>query len=365
MIERGLHSPDEVSIMFHARRFFWLLGLGLLVGTAAGAGWIFNHSEAQEKAPAPKADAVGGGGVICLGYVDVEPGVAGLYPLHPGQVVQLAEEGQHVSKGAILLQVDDGIPREDLRRAQAALDAARKNLEKAKLLPQQQKRLLEQLSAAVAAAQQQKVQAEKELALKKRAVKLATIPVEEQQVAEAKVAQAAALIRAAQAKLKEAQDAQPQLDVDLAQTDVEAKKALAAKAQLAVDQCQVKAPDDGEVLRVLTSVGETLGTTPKMPAIQFCPTGPKHPRIVRAEVQQEWAARVKVGQSVVIEDDSATALRWPGRVKRLSDWFTHRRSIIQEPFQMNDVRTLECLVEITGPGPERPRIGQRMRVIIK
>jgi HlyD family secretion protein len=351
--------------MFPARRLFWLLGLVLLVGTAAGAGWIFKRSEAEQPAPASRDDVPGSAGVICLGYVDVEPGVVPLYPLHPGQVVAVAQEGQHVSKGTVLLQVDDRIPQAQLRQAQAARDAARKQLEKAQLLPKQHQDLLAQLRQAVTAAEGEKAAAEAKLETARKALKREIGKVEDEQAAQGMVRKAAALLKLAQARLKEAQDARPELDVDLAKADLAAKEALVAQARLVVEQCQIKAPDDGEVLRVLTTVGETLGPEPRMPAIQFCPTGPKHPRIVRAEVQQEWASRVKVGQQVIIEDDASTALRWTGRVKRLSDWFTHRRSIIQEPFQMNDVRTLECLVEITGPGQERPRIGQRMRVIIK
>ena len=42
------------------------------------------------------------------------------------------------------------------------------------------------------------------------------------------------------------------------------------------------------------------------------------------------------------------------RVMRVSDWYTHRRSMLFEPFQYNDVRTLECLVSVepgTLPAP--------------
>jgi hypothetical protein len=88
------------------------------------------------------------------------------------------------------------------------------------------------------------------------------------------------------------------------------------------------------------------------------------PRIVRAEVQQEWGGRVAVGQHVVLEDNTRAGQQWRGRVQRVSDWYDKRRSKIQEPFQFNDVRTLECLVAV-DPGQPRLRIGQRMRVIIK
>jgi hypothetical protein len=84
------------------------------------------------------------------------------------------------------------------------------------------------------------------------------------------------------------------------------------------------------------------------------------------EVEQENAARVFIGQPAEIEDDSRTGGRWKGKVVRVSDWFTHRRSMLLEPTQFNDVRTLECILEVE-PGEEAKgtlplRIGQRVRV---
>jgi hypothetical protein len=47
----------------------------------------------------------------------------------------------------------------------------------------------------------------------------------------------------------------------------------------------------------------------------------------------------------------------------ISDWYTHRRSIVQEPLQFNDVRTLECIIQI-DPHAQMPKIGQRVRVML-
>ena len=80
-------------------------------------------------------------------------------------------------------------------------------------------------------------------------------------------------------------------------------------------------------------------------------------------MDQEVAFRVSVGQAVTIHDESSDPRVWQGRVTALSDWFPQRRSILQEPTQVNDVRTLECLITLD---PDHPplRIGQRVRVLI-
>jgi hypothetical protein len=51
-------------------------------------------------------------------------------------------------------------------------------------------------------------------------------------------------------------------------------------------------------------------------------------------------------------------------VARVSEWFARRRSVLLEPGQVNDVRTLECIVAFDDPDPPILRIGQRMRITI-
>src|SRR5205807_6083648 len=121
-----------------------------------------------------------------------------------------------------------------------------------------------------------------------------------------------------------------------------------------------KAPNEGIVHRLTAGVPDTPSSMTKEPTIQSLPEGP---RIIRAEVEQEFANRVEVGQSAEVQDDSKAGPTWHGKVVRMSDWNTHRRSIVQEPLQFNDVRTLECIIQL-DPHPQTPRIGQRVRVML-
>jgi multidrug resistance efflux pump len=351
--------------MFRPRVIVWLLGLAALVGTAAGAGWILNHAE-EGSAPgtptSPVADPPGLG-IVALGYVDSEPRIADLYPAQTGEVVQLVSEGQTVHQGDVLLQLDDRLAQQDLKRAQRDLEGSKLQLTKAKLLPRLQQERLAQTRAGLEAAQQEKEAAEQDLAIKESFYKDGQINVQTLRMSKALVQKAIAMVEVAQARKRELEVSQPQLDIDRAAVEVSEKQAVVVKAELALDRYKVRAPLDGTVLRVLTAKGEVLGSHPHSAAIQFCPKGK---RIIRAEVQQEWARNVKTGQDAVIEDDTTAGTKWSGRVMQVSDWYTHRRSILQEPFQLNDVRTIECLVEVTSPpGSEPLRLGQRVRVTIK
>jgi multidrug resistance efflux pump len=168
------------------------------------------------------------------------------------------------------------------------------------------------------------------------------------------------VLQAEQGKLARLQTLNPADQVTLAEGEVDARQARLEEAQHALAERSVCAPADGEVLRLLVSVGDVAGPQARQAALLFCP---QRPRIVRAEVPQEFADRVRVGQPVLIQDDARLVEVGRGQIVRLSDWFTQRRSVLQEPSVRNDVRTLECIIRI-DPGRTPLRIGQRVRVVM-
>jgi multidrug resistance efflux pump len=149
--------------------------------------------------------------------------------------------------------------------------------------------------------------------------------------------------------------------VELAQRDVDAKREQLKKAEYGLKECTVCAPVKGKVLRSQLSVGQVLGPSPTQPVVLFCPA---LPYVVRAEVEQEFAGRVQEGQKALIQDDATGGGSWTGRVKSISGWYSHRRSMLLEPLQFNDVRTLECIITL-DPGQPELRIGQRVRVTLE
>lgn len=346
------------------QRLLWIIGILLLAGTVFGAGRFFNLTSggnAQQVdmgAPPPV--------IVSIGKVDMEAGVTQLYPVQQGRVVEVIKEGVEVKKGDVLLKLDSRLADYKLAEAKADLDNAQKQLELARLLPEQHKLKKDQQKDAVTAAKHQRESTQHELNIKTEQAKLTGSALNEsiKRAYEEQVKKLDAVVSAEEAKLRELElfDAQPKIAIARAQAEVNAKKAQVEQAELAVNETQLKAPSDGLVLRVLVSVGEVLGANPRFAAIQFAPKGQK---IVRAEVLQEWASRVKVGQEVLIEDDTYAGKTWTGKVTRISDWFSEKRDKILEPFYMNDVRTMECIVELTSAEHRDLRIYQRVRVKIK
>jgi multidrug resistance efflux pump len=334
-----------------------LLGVGLtLYSRAAGAG-------SQGAAAAPEAGSAEDTPFL-LGHADVTGGVVPLYPLQPNRVVKvLAREYEHVDADAVLLQMDEKLARDTLREAEAALKAAEAQQKLAELLPGQHAAQIEGQKAAVQEKQAAVEAATSMLERGKERLKNGTIKKDEYDALVKQKESAEAGRRAEQVKLDALKLLKPQWTVERAKQDVASKTAQRDKALQGVEECKVKAPAAGLVIRVLVAEGETLGPNPRQPAIYFVPDD--KPLIVRAEVEQEWADLVHAGMVVDIYDDTrAEGARWSGKVETVSNWYTHRRSIMLEPLQYNDVRTLECIIHLDPPKKDgKPlRIGQKVRV---
>jgi HlyD family secretion protein len=341
---------------------FYLLGVVLLAGSVAGASFALHAQGSAASGGSEEAPAVASGEkpVICFGYVDTPGGVASVFPLLPGRVARIqVEEGQQVSKGDVLFEMDSTQAELKVKEARAAKEAAEAQLNEAENQAGQysfevdrQKKAVDRAKGILDAAE----------AMNQRAKRLSgsSISAEEARAAAANVEQARAGLEAEEIKLEELKQLKPQLKVELARKDLAVREAVLEEAEHAVTECRRTAPFEGTVLRVLANPGDVYSPQSHQPVLQFCPTGR---RIVRAEVEQEFAGRVAKGQKASFQDDTTGQTIWHGKVNHVSDWFSQRRMYLPEPLQLHDVRTLECIIEI-DPNQPPLRINQRVRVTI-
>ncbi len=345
------------------RRSWWLLA-GLALAVIAAPVAIHFGPEVWSSAPADgvsEGRAIGRARVVCLGHVDLEEGVTALNPVQPGRVVEVAvREGQKVKAGTVLLRQDDQQARLLIRQAEGELKAARARLAQARKLPQQHHAELAAQQAALEAARYRLAAARESAQRTRKLLKDGMAGSEEAGTAENVVRELEAILKAEHDKCERLQVDNPNEMVTLAEAEVDARQARLDEARHALSERALYAPADGEVLRLLAAVGDVLGPQTAQAAVLFCPD---RPRVVRAEVPQEFADRVRAGQVVVIQDDARLVEVGRGQVARVSDWYTQRRSIIQEPSVRNDVRTLECIIRI-DPGNPPLRLGQRVRVVM-
>jgi multidrug resistance efflux pump len=351
-----------------------LVGVALLVVSVVGAKQAL-RSPSDPSAPPPGAAAaenraVGGG------HVDTEDGVVRPYPAQPGRVKTVfVQANDDVDKDAPLFAMDSALADDQLLEAKAAAKEARAALEEAKLAilgARQLEKQHEDQKAAQAEAIKARL-AELNAARAKndevqRQARSGVAKAEQARQAEEAVKALEAIWEAEKAKLRSVEALDPKLAIQQAEAKkkraeaaLERAEAAVRKAELAVKECVVRAPAKGKVLRVLVKPGDVLGPNPQVPALEFVADAP---RIVRVEIEQEWANRLRPDMTAKIQDETRAGKVWEGKLKRISDWYTHRRSQLFEPLQYNDVRTVECIVEFNDTRPD-VKIGQRMRVTLE
>lgn len=298
-----------------------------------------------------------------LGYVDIEGGVTPLYPVQPGRVKSIeAKENEPVKAGTPLFHLEDTEPALKVRQAKAAVDAAQAQL---KIAQSQADVLDKQIIAQQEVVETAKIEVKRASSLREKQMKFKGDGIGgkfEATDAEHLLEKAKMGVRVEQSKLAALKALKGKVDggVAMAHADVNGKQALLAEAENAVNECVVRAPVDGTPLRILVRVGETLGSNPRQPAVQF---KAERPLLVRAEVEQEFVGHVRKDQSVRIEDNVTGLECATGKVVSIARWYApHRNSASPEMMAMNnEVRTLECIVQIESTSREI-RIGQRVRV---
>jgi multidrug efflux pump subunit AcrA (membrane-fusion protein) len=317
---------------------YWLLGIALVILMFFGVKWLLDGSSASSDQKKHDAEVnTPPDKVVCWGNFDGEKGVAGLDPRQFGDVTDVVPENTKVKKGTVLLQIDDNIAKLKVEAAQQQLTQAKQLTRLYELQAIEAKRSLDAVVR----------EATREIDRLKPNGSPAQIKEAQQLLADKK--------EAAEAKLEQIKLQNAPLKIAMADTQLKEAEAM-------LKYFQVLAPDHGTVLRVNVRKGETLGPSAMRHSVEFLPEAAT---IVKAEVLQEWGRYIGKGQEVLIEDDTYNGPTWTGTVKSVSQWYAQTRSPVIEPFRMNDVRTLECIIELKdAKDASTPRIGQRVRAKI-
>jgi multidrug resistance efflux pump len=335
-----------------------VLGVALLAGSLGATWWWFSHPAPVAAPPLP-AD----GDVYCSGRIDANGQVVALEPAQTGRVAKLkVAEGAVVAKGEEILLLDTAIPAARLAQAEATVEGVQVELD---LAIADKERMPGQLAAreALVNAAAARVAAGK-AAVRQRQAQKAVTPLGEGEL-EALQAQVREVEQMEAAQRKELDDLKkidPELRIRAVRARLKAAEADRTLAVKALEDCKLVAPVAGTVLRLQTSEGALLAPGSPLPPVVFAPAGPL---VVRAEVDQEYLARVRPGQPAEVQDENRPdGPIWKGKVRDVARWVGPRRAMVLEPGEINDVRTVECVIELDPGATDKLWIGQRMRVRI-
>jgi multidrug resistance efflux pump len=336
------------------------LGVVLLLASVGGASLSLRTHAGDGSAPVPSASSPADNQPwMALGHVDVEGGVTPLYPQRMGQVKSIeAHENEPVSADAPLFHLENSLETMQVQRAENAVAVAKQAQTLAEQKVKAYRKQIDAQKEAVEVARYDMKLARIQRDQVTKLWKKDQANESDRQAAETTWQKAQAGVQAQESKLAALEADSPDGNIEMARLNVKDKELLLNEARLALDKTIVRAPAAGTPLRVLVSVGETLGSNPRQPAIQFCP---QRPLLIRAEVEQEFAPRIHKDEAAIILDHATGQEVGRGKVSIISHWYTHRRSILQDPLQFNDVRTLECIISLDS-NTQGLRIGQRVRV---
>lgn len=125
-------------------------------------------------------------------------------------------------------------------------------------------------------------------------------------------------------------------------------RAELSAAEIALERTRVRAPTDGTVLNMIGKVGETAVPSPESALLVF---GDLSGLRLRAEVEERDAAKIAVGQKVVVKADAFPDKTFEGSVTSISQSLGSPRIATRGPRRPNDVEVVEVMVALDGNPP--------------
>ena len=274
-----------------------------------------NADRAPPTAPAPMQNYV----AIARGQVDVEGGLIKITAPRDGVVAELhGEPGSAVKAGDVLAKLDAhqaelnaGVAQAEVDQAQARAGAVR--------------------------------------------TKLAGVKARAERAAEA--AQAGATT---QQSADDARQALAELTAEIGEADaaVEATKQKLKQARHEIDVLTLRAPVDAHVVARATHLADVVSMQGNSALFTLLPDAP---RIVRAELNEAFVAKIAVGMAADVTAEDGSDRAYKATVTRIGDIFGPSK-LTEEAQEVSDTRDVECILRLEG---DALRVGQRVQVRFK
>jgi len=288
------------------------LGLFAAALTIAACSRSADHAGSAQAAPlAPPQFAA-----MARGRVDVEGGLVRISAPRDGVIAELrVAAGDAVKQGDLIAVID-------AHQAELAAGVAKAELDQA------------QARAAALRA--------KTSGLKLRA---------------SRVSQAAEAGAATGQSADDANQALTELTADIAEADaaVEVARQHLKQARYEVEVRSVRAPVAGRIVSRPAHIADVVSA---QSGSELATLLPDSARIVRAELNEAFVAKVAVGMNATIVTETDSGKSWPAKVIRIGDMFGPSK-LIEDAQQTTDARDVECILELST---DELRVGQRVQV---
>ncbi|MET3601261.1 HlyD family secretion protein [Martelella mangrovi] len=221
---------------------------------------------------------------------------------------------QHVSKGDLLVRIDDNIFAQQLAETEAALEAARTALRGNAQAQETARAQITSSQAGVASAEAALDNATSQWQRKQRLSKQQVVSESSLETARATLDQAKAALDRAKAELDVARQSLKSavIDRDTLKSKVSSAEAARALAQINLENTQITAPRDGTLGQVKVHVGQYVSAGSQLVALV-----PEDVWVI-ANYKETQLSGMEIGQQVTFSVDALDGERFTGRVERFS-----------------------------------------------
>ncbi|MEN6451655.1 MAG: efflux RND transporter periplasmic adaptor subunit [Thermoguttaceae bacterium] len=327
---RSLRLPQQTTAGGPSGRFAWSLVL-LLAASTAVLGYMtyvqrtgakpvkreaakMSERAKAAKAPAAVAASSGGFALESKGYIIPAHQIL-VSPKVGGMVIRLKIiESQHVKKGDVLAEIEDIEYRADRDRAKANLESARQNLTELErgLRPEE----IAQTKAELAEGQAQLVQLEADY---KRAAELLAKRVLSKEQYDSALSKYHAMERRVQRlelAVKLAEEG-PRIErINVARAQVGQAQAELAKAQWRLDNCIIRAPVSGTILKKNVEEGSLVNPIANQGYFSLCEMADLSDLEVELKIQEREIGKVFNGQKCKVRAEAYPERIYDGYVSR-------------------------------------------------
>lgn len=265
-----------------------------------------------------------------------------LRPRISGRLVKLlVEEGQYVSKGDCLLQLDDDELKQQRDLSAAQLAVAEIQLERLRngFREQEKDEAKALVQAKVAELRRAELDWQRTSGLR---LSNATTT-QEADRHRTDVEMLTAHVAAARARSDLIHSPPREEDVRIAEAHVLSARSALSLAQSRLDQAQLIALSSGRVLHTGVQVGELVGPQSEQPAIVMCDTSRLR---VRAFVEELDALRVRIGATAKVSADGLAGGPVRGVVSRLAPQMTSKQLWTDSPAERLDTKVREVWIDL-------------------
>jgi HlyD family secretion protein len=135
-------------------------------------------------------------------------------------------------------------------------------------------------------------------------------------------------------------------------------KAQLNQAEFEIEVRNIRAPFDGRIVKRDAKPGAGISTLSVTELFQLAPLAP---RIVRADIDEQFINQVKVVMKAEIISETNPDQKWQGEIIRIGEVFGSRKQS-DDPNERQDVRVVDTVLSLND---ETVRLGQRVLVKIK